>query len=91
MYASSRKDDLLKQYSILFLKEVNQLRSLFLGNNCTSRFCDKFFKNLWSKIILYQIGLHQIMRKILILIGIDSKWLAYRLSKLSKRQFGIKL
>ena len=34
---------------ILFLKEVNQLRSLFLVNNYTSRFFDKVFKKSVAK------------------------------------------
>ena len=54
MHASSCKNDLFK-YDILFLKEVNQLRSLFLIDNYTSRFFGKIFKTLWPKIILYQI------------------------------------
>ena len=61
-----------------FLKEVNQLKSLFLVNNYISKFLIRFLKNLWPKIIFYQIIFH-LMKKILILRCVLSKFhmLAY--------------
>ena len=82
-----------------FLKEVIQLRFLFLVNNFTSRFFDKVFKKFMAKD--HSLPNHfspdekdtdfEMCFVKISYVGIHSKWFASCLSELIKCQFGIKL
>ena len=78
----------------LFLKEVNQLRSLFLVNNYNSRFFDNVFRKFMVKDhslpdqSLPDNEKGTDFEKCFVKIpyvGIDSKWFANRLPQLIKR------
>ena len=82
----------------LFLKEVNQHRSLFSVNNYTSRFFDKVFKKFMTKdyFLLNHFSpddkdtdFEMCFVKISY-VGIHSKWFSNYLSEFIKRQFGNK-